>query len=114
VPAAVGVNFSEQVPLESLQASLENLPGLLLDQVTLPVGKVLEPRTIALQMVAEPTTTEARLHDKVRVGSGRGLAATRSVDELTESATEKVSATISIRTMVAEGWLTFKVLCHSV
>jgi len=33
-----GVNMTEQAPSTSWQDTLENLPGLLLDQTTLPLG----------------------------------------------------------------------------
>lgn len=82
-PAAVGVNVTEQAPLESAQASLENLPGLLLDQATLPVGAEPEPLTVALQAVAEPTTTEAGEHDRVTLAPGRLLTVTVTGDETT-------------------------------
>lgn len=59
----MGVNFTEHAPFESLQVSVENSPELLLDQATLPVGTAPEPTTFALQVTAEPTTTEAWLHD---------------------------------------------------
>jgi hypothetical protein len=74
------VNLTEHVPYdlwcERLQDALENEPALLLDQETLPVGTVAEPRTVALQVTAEPTTTEARLHDRATAGTGRVLTAT--------------------------------------
>jgi hypothetical protein len=57
------VTFTEHVPFESLQDELENLAGWLLDQVTLPVGTEPERRTFALQVAADPTTTELWLHD---------------------------------------------------
>jgi hypothetical protein len=62
---AVGVNFTEQAPFKSLQVSLENLPELLFNQATLPVGVEPEPLTVALQVTAEPTTTEAGLQVRV-------------------------------------------------
>jgi len=75
-PAVVGVNFTEHVlkdPCrESPQDPLENLPGLSLDQATVPVGVGLVPLTVASQVTLEPTTTEEVLHDNVRKVGGRG------------------------------------------
>jgi hypothetical protein len=62
------VNFTEQAPFESLQDLLENSPGVLLDQATLPVGEEPGPWTSASQVVTEPTTTGEGLHDNVRTG----------------------------------------------
>jgi hypothetical protein len=66
-----------------LQVSLENLPELLLDQVTLPVGTELEPRTFALQMVVKPTTTEEWPHDTVTLVPGRPLTVSVTGDDAT-------------------------------
>ena len=68
--AEAGVNLTEQPPFESVQVSLENLPGLSLDQATAPVGAEPGPWTFALQVVAEPTTTEAWLQDTMRARRG--------------------------------------------
>jgi len=62
------VNFTEQVPFESLQEAFENLPEPLLDQAILPVGAGPSRGTVASQSVAEPTTTGVGLHDSVRAG----------------------------------------------
>jgi hypothetical protein len=59
----VGVYFTEQEPLESLHASAENLPEPLLDQVTFPVG--VNPATVTVSLVAEPTTTDSTEPDRV-------------------------------------------------
>lgn len=60
------MNFTEHVLYvlcrESLQDVFESLPELL-DHATVPVGA--EPLTVALHAVAEPTTTEAWLHETV-------------------------------------------------
>jgi len=57
------VNCTEQAPFESLQVGLENLPELLLDQETAPVGP--DPLTMALQAEAVPMVTEAFAQDTV-------------------------------------------------
>jgi hypothetical protein len=64
------VNVTEQAPLERMHVSLENLPVLLLDQLTLPFGTELGPCTEVLQVVVEPTTRGARLHDTAIVKKG--------------------------------------------
>ncbi len=61
---------------ESVQIVSENLPELLLYQVTPPVGAEPEPMTVALHVIVVPTTTEARLHATVRVEGERLLAKT--------------------------------------
>jgi len=55
-PGAAGVNHTQHVlkaaflVYESVQVALENLPGLLLDQATVPVGAaVLDSWTVAIQ-----------------------------------------------------------------
>ena len=57
--AETGVYFTKHAPRKSLHDPAENLPGVLPDQVILPVGD--EPLTVALQMMAEPTTTDERV-----------------------------------------------------
>jgi hypothetical protein len=70
-PPTVGVNFTEHVLkdlcFERLQGALENVPALLLDQATLPVGAEPEPTTVVLQVIFAPTTTEAWLQDTERI-----------------------------------------------
>lgn len=81
--AAVGVNFTEQAPFESLQDVFENVPVLFVDQVTVPVGTELTPWTVALQVTFEPTTTDAWLHVKVTAAPGRLLTVSETGDETT-------------------------------
>lgn len=83
VLGAVGLNFTEQAPIESQQVSLENVPEPLLDQVMLPVGTEPEPWTFALQAVVEPTTTEECEHDTVTLVPRRLLTVSVTGDEAT-------------------------------
>ena len=62
-----------------MQDVFENLPEPLLDHVTLPVGALVpDSWIVALQVVAEPTTTEVGLHITVSVLGGSVLV----LDEL--------------------------------
>jgi hypothetical protein len=85
VLAVVGVNFTEQEPFESLQDACENVPELLLDQDTFPVGTT-EPSvwTVATQVVAEPTITGAGLQDAVRTPPAGGLGVVAPEPKATE------------------------------
>ena len=49
----VGVYFTVQAPLESLQNLVENLPKPFVNQAALPAGEV--PVTVALQAMEDPT-----------------------------------------------------------
>ena len=51
-----------------LQDAPDRVPAPLLDQVTLPVGaEEPDPRTVALHVTVEPTTTVEWLQERVRV-----------------------------------------------
>jgi hypothetical protein len=59
--ADAGVYVTEQLPLSRVQDVRENLPGLSLDHVTLPLGEF--PGTVTLQLEGEPTVTDDLLQD---------------------------------------------------
>lgn len=100
-PATVGVNLTEHV-LEALcsksvQDGIENVPALLLDQATCPVGPGSEPTTVALHPIFSPTATESWLQDSVRIVGG-GTVVTVLVVVVTETVavTEDVVVTEAV------------------